>query len=358
MNNEVFKVNNLNLIRVLASLQVVLFHTQSSLKASSSLTFLMELLSYFPGVPIFFFVSGFLISKSYEKNNNLYEYFINRSLRLFPALVVCTILSIVAVYFTGYFSHNTFGLFEFFFWIFGQVTFFQFYNPDFMRGFGVGVLNGSLWTISVELQFYIIVPILYFFLKNKTQKVVNQILFVITLTFLTFFYAKFNLFIEHKEHILYKLFSVSFLPWIWMFFSGIFVQKNFDWFYRKLAGKFIYMFMIYVLVAFISRSYMGLNIGNNIHPFLFALLVIVIFSASYTAPRLSYKILKSNDISYGAYIYHMPVVNVFLYFKMGESYKYVLFVIIITITLSILSWKLVEKKAIKLKKRPLKPILD
>jgi peptidoglycan/LPS O-acetylase OafA/YrhL len=39
-----------------------------------------------------------------------------------------------------------------------QLSIVQFYNPDFLRGYGVGVLNGSLWTISVELQFYVMLP--------------------------------------------------------------------------------------------------------------------------------------------------------------------------------------------------------
>lgn len=40
------------------------------------------------------------------------------------------------------------------------MSFVQFYNPDWLRGFGTGVLNGSLWSIPVELQYYVLLPFL------------------------------------------------------------------------------------------------------------------------------------------------------------------------------------------------------
>ena len=135
---------------------------------------ILSILSYFPGVPIFFFVSGFLISKSYETNSQLSEYTQNRMLRIFPSLFVCTLLALFSVYLTGYFADKTYSISEFVFWVFGQISFFQFYNPEFMRGFGTGVMNGSLWTISVELQFYMMVPILYLAFGLSKEKNINR----------------------------------------------------------------------------------------------------------------------------------------------------------------------------------------
>ena len=60
-------------------------------------------------------------------------------------------------------------------WIISQVTIFQFYNPFWLREYGVGVLNGSLWTIPVEMQFYFLIPFIYLFSKK-------QIIFLIILT--------------------------------------------------------------------------------------------------------------------------------------------------------------------------------
>ena len=122
-----------------------------------------------PGVPIFFFVSGFLISKSYESNSRITEYARNRALRIFPALIAVTILSVLSVFVTGYLSSQSWTISGLVLWVMGQMTVFQFYGPDFMRSFGSGVLNGSLWTVTVELQFYILVPVIYWILSKAVK---------------------------------------------------------------------------------------------------------------------------------------------------------------------------------------------
>ena len=53
--------NNFDLIRLLAAMQVAVSHANGHLESELSI----PLLSYFPGVPIFFLVSGFLICLSY-----------------------------------------------------------------------------------------------------------------------------------------------------------------------------------------------------------------------------------------------------------------------------------------------------
>ena len=41
--------------------------------------------------------------------------------------------------------------------IFCQSSIFQFWTPNFLRGYGCGTPNGSLWTIGILIQFYIII---------------------------------------------------------------------------------------------------------------------------------------------------------------------------------------------------------
>ena len=64
------KTNNFDLIRLAAALQVAFIHAVADLGVAAPWP-LRPIAEWFPGVPIFFFISGFLISKSFEKEDNL-----------------------------------------------------------------------------------------------------------------------------------------------------------------------------------------------------------------------------------------------------------------------------------------------
>ena len=73
MKNDRFRINNFDLIRLFAALQVVFWHFIDGLIAdphSSWHWIVSKIWAMFPGVPIFF-ISGFLISRSYESNSRL-----------------------------------------------------------------------------------------------------------------------------------------------------------------------------------------------------------------------------------------------------------------------------------------------
>lgn len=51
-------------------------------------------LSHVLGVYIFFAISGYLISMSWDKDPSLYRFFVRRATRIFPALIVCILISV------------------------------------------------------------------------------------------------------------------------------------------------------------------------------------------------------------------------------------------------------------------------
>lgn len=152
--------NNFDLIRLFAAFQVAVFHATEHLGLPNNL---VKVLSFFPGVPIFFFVSGFLIYRSYVNVGlkDMRLFFLNRALRIYPALYVCFAVTAISIWVSGYWDLNEFRLNKFLVWTLAQLSFFQFFNTDLLRNYGTGVANGSLWTISVEIQFYALVPVLF-----------------------------------------------------------------------------------------------------------------------------------------------------------------------------------------------------
>lgn len=348
-----FKVNNFDLIRLLAAAQVALYHAIHHMNPGAASQALSQALSYVPGVPVFFFVSGFLVSRSFESSPALPVYFANRALRVFPGLIVCTLLALIAVWVTGYWQTQSFGALELLAWVASQVTFLQFYNPDFMRDFGTGVLNGSLWTISVELQFYILVPVLYGLMGSGKVNSINRFLLWSVGAFLLLNIAFIQL--EHRfdSQLWIKLVGVSFAPWLWMFLLGVLFQRNFDILHRWLAGRCVVVFLAYIAVTYALANVLGLSLGNAINPLSYVGLAMLVFSFAYSNPGLSETLLKGNDISYGVYIYHMPVFNLFIYYGLIGSVLPMISALIVAFVMAAVSWLLVERHCMKLKRHSL-----
>lgn len=347
--------NNFDLIRLFAATQVAFCHSTEILtKDKYYLDGWFEFLKLFPGVAIFFFISGYLITKSYESNGNLKEYSINRMIRIFPALWVCNFVAVASVFLTGYFREKNIDFFQISLWYFAQSTFVQFYNPDFMRAYGVGVLNGSLWTICVELQFYFIVPIIYKMLKKLNPK--YFLLVILILIGLSIFCNRvlYSLQSEYGGTVYWKLIRVAFLPWLYMFLTGLLFQKYINKDFNIISSnQFFLLFGIYICYGWFMY-HQNWTFNNGISPFIFLPLAIVTYAFAYSFPNLSQKILGKNDISYGIYIYHMPMVNLFIYFGFTGKLINSIIITIMAIIAASISWLIVEKPALRHKKHAMK----
>lgn len=82
--NTISRRNNFDIIRLLAALQVTIGHGLHILQIGGG--DFLSLCDLFPGVIIFFTISGFLITMSWERSKTVEKYARNRFLRLFPAL--------------------------------------------------------------------------------------------------------------------------------------------------------------------------------------------------------------------------------------------------------------------------------
>lgn len=339
-----FVKNNLDLIRLFAATQVVFVHAVSHLELHE-LDFIKHL-GFLPGVPIFFFISGFLIYRSYLKSTSIFGYFQKRFLRIFPALWLCFFVSLAILFMTNFLSFSIFSESAFWIWCLGQLSFVQFYNPDFLRGFGVGVVNGSLWTIAVELQFYVAVPFL-FWIINKYKK---SWLVLILLFFLINFFRS----MLPTNNLLFDLFSISFLPWFGMFLWGAYLSTSEQRLEKIVNIPWSILIGFFFLVN-IGLDRIGLDVGgNNINMISFFILSILIVKVAYTKPNLSDKILRGNDISYGVYIYHMLIINIFVYCGINGSSYLLIAVFLLTYICATLSWFLLEKPILAFKKNSMR----
>jgi peptidoglycan/LPS O-acetylase OafA/YrhL len=349
------KTNNFDLIRLAAALQVAITHSIVFLAPGSRNSPILYFIDLFPGVPIFFFVSGFLISKSFEKNANLKEFAFNRFLRIYPGLASCLFISLGGVWLVGCFDTVKVPISALLLWVIAQASVVQFYNPDFLRHCGTGVINGSMWTVAVELQFYVLLPILYAVVRTgcSSRRAADSILLGSALAFLAVNQAYVFGAAQYSHDFWYKLTGVSFLPWFYMFLVGVLFQRSFALLHGWVAGRFAGVFVLYCAVALIANRVLRWNLGNTVDPLLYLALCILTFSAAFSRTSLSDWLLGRNDLSYGVYIYHMPVVNLMLAMGVVGGVQGLLIAMAATLVCAYASWRMVERPALSFKKHPL-----
>jgi peptidoglycan/LPS O-acetylase OafA/YrhL len=337
--------NNFNLIRLVAAAQVLAVHGLNHLGFEGPLVMALKVV---PGVPTFFFISGFLICTSYERmqTNGLRAFFTNRILRIYPALWTCVVVAALAVAATGYLSTQSFTLAHLLAWLLGQASFFQFYNPDFMRAFGVGVINGALWTVTVELQFYALMPILYALLVRNRRWL--ALVFLLSLALNVYF--RFHL---DWNRLGAKLLYVSWLPWVYMFILGCVAAKYHEQTERlKARLQLRWLVPAYVLSMVFIGSYEA-NAANSINPISFLLLAGCLLKLSTQRLRLPERLSRfvaRNDLSYGLYLYHMPVINLLIYLGWFSAHANLLAAFVVSGLAATLSWFLIERPALQYKR--------
>lgn len=348
--------NSFDLVRLFAATQVALCHSIEFMSPQYTGALWFKMLEFFPGVPIFFFISGFLISRSYENNSNIKEYALNRALRIFPALHVCVFFNLLMVAATGYLALVHAGYGDVLLLYLAKTTIFQFYNPDFMRGYGDGVLNGSLWTICVELQFYLLVPVLYAVIGGNTKRNANIMLVCGVAVFIVFNRLLYDFHHDYANTVYWKLVRVSFFPWFYMFLVGVIFQRNFDFFYTMFARiNLIALLALYMGFVLLMRG-AGFPLDNSIGPLVYLPLVFVVFRVGFSSFAELAGLLRKNDISYGVYIYHMAIANTLIYYKLSGALVFPLLVVLFSILVSVFSWFWVEKPCLRLKRHPLNPL--
>jgi peptidoglycan/LPS O-acetylase OafA/YrhL len=382
---ENFSKNNFDLVRLFAASQVMFaLHGTYFLIPLHIHWFTYDVFGFivhpfyflkdFHGVPIFFVVSGFLISASFERAQNLRVYFTNRLLRIYPALWVCLLITVGAVLWAG----TSFSLTDFLKWLAAQASFLQCYNPDFLRDFGIGndkpwhfgsfvvpngfrgrgVANGSLWTIAVELQFYCFFPLLWLGLKRllKRAPTPKDAFAVFVFFFVVALLLHYVVMPRMGNRTIGYLVGQTFLPHFFLFAFGWALQRNMESLEKFFVGKGLWWLGGYLAFLF-AVDYRSGYTYIMLEPWAQVILGCVAISLAYTGRGLAQKLLRGNDISYGVYIYHMVIINIFSELSWRGSPWWVYAMMGVTYLVAFLSWRFVEKPSLALKKLSLKKVI-
>jgi len=337
-----WQVNNFDLLRLLAALQVAAVHSIGFLQPTGYFARMLAAgLDRLPGVPIFFVISGVLISKSYEHSDSLRDYLRNRCLRIFPGLWVCLVVSVAVILFLGVSSFGRITAPDWLLWWAGQMSIFQDFQAAFLKPLSTG-LNGSLWTIPIELEFYIVLPLLYGILRLRRQ-LGNMRLLAIALASLAVQLLIVNGDRSAGQARAYSLLQMTLAPYLWMFLAGVSIQRNWSTVRGWLVGRAHWWGLGYLLLC-VAAGWLRVGTGgNNMSPVYLLPLAGLVVSLAMSVPQLSDRILRHQDVSYGLYLYHMLVINLLVGLAAPSGWVSSAAAIIVSLGLAALSWSLIEK---------------
>lgn len=332
--------NNFDILRFFAALQVAFVHAVEHLHIPVPAV-VMKIAGWFPGVIIFFAISGFLITGSAQNSKKISSYVMNRVLRIWPALWVSTSISVIILYIVDAINVPWYGLLP---WAIAASTFAPF-TPAYLKDWGTGSVNGSLWTIPVEIQFYILLPLLLAWIGASRWRQFSLFLCALVLGCI-YLYMR----ISYPGLLIVKAAKYALPAWLYVFLIGALLRLHWDRVRGLFEGKFTFHLSFYVFLMIFCDYFDVGAAGNSSTPLITIPLAALALSFAYTFRDLSKKIMKNIDPSYGVYIYHMIIVNVFVHYGMLFNFEYLIISMLFSIFLGIASWKLVEQPTLNLKR--------
>lgn len=323
-------------MRIILAVSILLWHAQSTswgVKGAEASwdSFLRPIATII--LPMFFALSGFLVAGSLERCRTLVSFLYLRVIRIVPALGVEILISalilgplVTEMPLSEYFQHPLFW--SYFQNILGIIHF------QLPGVFGdnpyPNMVNGQLWTIPYELECYIAIAVIALFYGYQKSWVLTGIVGLL----LTYFvYHYFTAEALPPRNLPGRALVVTFLCGIWLYRMRTWVPYS-----QPLAWLSFLM-----ALAFCSVPGMSLLALAPI-----TYLTVYLGLTNFGLPA----VLKTGDYSYGIFLYHFAIQQFLVQrFPIMQTYVWnAATSLIVAAVIAFISWHLVEKHAMKLKK--------
>ena len=338
--NEVKKRSiGIDIIKAISLISVIIYH-------------LYEYKGTYIGVVLFFVISGYLITEVlYERDDSYFKFIKRRYTKIFPPLIAVLTLSCLAFYyFYGFINIKL--IFNSLSSLFGLSNIYQIYS-----GMSYFERSGDLfpllhtWSLSIEIQFYVIFPFLiYLFKKLKLNtKFIAAIILILSLISGGIMF--------YKEYMNYDISAIYYGTDTRIF--SILIGSAFYFIFKdeelkpKKVNIVSYIFLGLIILIVLSVDYSS---KSNYYGLLYLISILggFITVTSIKTGFLDFNSLmakplsKLGEHSYVYYLWQYPIMVYSLeYFKWSDiDYNYtVVLQIIILIVLSEISYKfLIESK--------------
>lgn len=336
-----FNRNNFDFLRVLLASIVVLFHI-SALTELPAFALLGEYCSAHFAVRSFFVISGMLIYRSYTRSSSVGSYFEKRVRRIYPAYFTTIVIAALALCLLTTVPLSVYFGAGFWKYLGANLLFLNFLAPSLPGVFethALSAVDGALWTLKIEVVFYIFVPVLHYLCNRFGTKLTVGIMFMLSsiwkfgFLWLAAIHSAGVSYSDDAPRNIYQKLDVQFPAQLAYFLAGVILLLYFD----KLKFHFRSILAITCAFYLLDHFFTGE---------LFDLIWIsgVVFMFAFW--RYFGNFAKHGDFSYGLYIVHWPILQVLIDLGLAKQHPAVFFFTSIgTILLaSVLMWKLVESK--------------
>jgi len=329
--------NHLNLIRMVAAAAVLVSHayaitigseTAEPLVASTGTTL------GFYAVAVFFAISGLLIARSFDRHQHLGRFVSARILRLYPALVVALILTVLggaalsqldpAAYFSraATWTYVPRGL---------SLAFLQHRLPGLFldNPFSPGV-NGSLWTLFYEVACYALVVVVGMVGLLRSRPGIAVLLVAVTAAHIH------GLTWAPADGIAYRLDLLSRIGFAFALGTAAYVWRD----------------RIHLGPGFAAALWVGALTLSSTFLFGSAITVALAYTVFWLGMGMKGPLLAYNrlgDYSYGVYIYAFPIQQAVMQLGPGQSpIVNIAISMPLTLIMAVLSWHLIEERSLAL----------
>lgn len=311
-------LNHITIIRAVAVVLVLIFHFDNQI-----------LISGYIGVDIFFVISGYLVSmialKRVDSIKSLKQFYIKRIMRIYPVLLFISFIVIFALSLVEYLELETLKMLR------DTITFNSNFQAEKINADYFGNNNNNyllhLWSIAIELQFYLLFPLL---MLNKNIK--NNIFYIAIVLIII---ATFILSLEYSYyHSLGRMLAFS---------AGIMAYLLRS---KVKTNNYIYFIALLSLII-ISFTDMNINTYPNYNNIIVVALTIFALIFGRIGTQKKYKLfIFIGLISYSIYLWHYPLFLFFHHLNIEINIFNIFMLVIILLGFSTFTYYIIEKRFI------------
>jgi len=355
------KLAGFNALRGLAAILVFVFHFWGLARMGDVSLGGVDLTNFFDsghvGLDMFFALSGFLIFRSIYRNGVNRQYFLRRLLRIAPIYYFSII--VVLIFLTPEGLTTVAGMWD----VLSHALFVQSFSIDTYYG-----INPVLWSLSVEMLFYLFLPLFFLLSGRKGWRI---LLGICVMLGISYFYRNYmNNFHEVWNSTQRMIYTENFVgrldQFAWGMLASFLVLKgeglSVAW--RKILN--------FVSLPLIVIGFVGIYLGMDafhvykssfrdiyfLQMFLHSLIALsasmVMFGFAYASKWFQFLVGNrvvgyAGMISYSFYIWHFVISEQVVKLEVSLLWKFVISFVLISLFSSV-TYYLIERPFLKLKK--------